>query len=290
MLSSVVSSSLRLLVSSPPLLTLTLTVTADVDVVPSRHWQCHCHLGGDSGYYHLIKGCWKALLLCAPCYTVALAGWPPLAIAACGIAVIIGFVIPPAVVVWRGATKSLLGVPWYMYDVVYACDEMSSRITYGAESPLLCKWSEPAFARPRDRRDRHDVRQRLLSEDDVYGRGDRGSFAAAATPPQAGLVGATAPPAAERTPSATARATGRATATAPPAERSSSLLGFIGMDTGDFLNVNTVWDSFFVACGIHLREGLVDGAFKLDDLQDLEPSLYISVPALTIARALWVSV
>jgi hypothetical protein len=221
---------------------------------------------------------------CAPCYIAALAGWPPLAIVGSAVAVIIGFVIPPAVVVWRGATKSLL-VPWYMYDVVYACDEMSSQITYGAESTrtLLCKWSEPAFARPRDR---DDVRQRLLSEEDVYdgGGGDRGSFAAAAIP-QGGLVGATAPPAEEQTPSVTARATRtvRAKAPAPPAERSSWV-------RGDSLNITTVWDSFFVACGIHLREGLVAGLFRLNELHDMKPSLYISVPALTIARALWVSV
>jgi hypothetical protein len=230
-------------------------------------------------------------MFCGICYIAILLGWPPFAFVACGVAILLGFVIPPAVVVWYGATKSLFGVPWRIYQIVYECDEASSRVAYGtSSSPLLCELSEPAIAN----------RPAAFTAAAGAGGGGRGGGGAAGAGGTGGSVRVDTyqPPSVELSvdnpvrdmvPAAPATPTGRATATAPPAERSSSLLGFIGMDTGDFLNVNTVWDSFFVACGIHLREGLVDGAFKLDDLQDLEPSLYISVPALTIARALWVS-
>ena len=109
-------------------------------------------------------------------------------------------------------------------------------------------------------------------------------------PPQAAVTIATAPPLyAELNATPAQAGHGHGDVVVPVADRRVSSASVPRSNSGmvsETVNVNDVFDAFYASCCVHVKNAIAEGQLSRGDVEDLEPYLFIGVPAVAIFSAL----
>lgn len=55
----------------------------------------------------------------------------------------------------------------------------------------------------------------------------------------------------------------------------SCALGLLSAPSSRYININTIFDSLFASCAIHAHDAIASGSIARDDVESLEPFVFI---------------
>jgi hypothetical protein len=246
---------------------------------------------------------------------------PPCVVVICGLPYAIAAVLIPAaalvtfagsVCAWfflsglrvcSDAIDDLALVPWSMYDSVYYADKLSQEVIFSAYTPILPLWSKPLLDRDGQRTHNRPLSTSLMDADTLC------MFLTTSTIPlflSDSRAVSTYP--LSRTHSTAARLIPASPTTslfddcsltlllsdaapvepsAPPAiPENPSQTGEDETCDVERLNINEILDAVYASCTIHIDEATRTGVISVDDVESLEPFIFIGVPSVVLFNAI----